>query len=198
VRNINIRKDIAKTSQTQNCEKRHIITNTTFWITLSEQQSWLYSTSREQEITINCKNQKENKVIIKNTGKITLGPNCKLTTPEVTLKTTSQLHSKVIMAHLPKFNITSIQETNNENNVKPSKKLKLKQVIDNPIKLIELSNSLNEINKELGKNEENIFQNKYFVYPIGSATIITIILIIIGLTLCVTRKWRRNNRATST
>jgi len=103
----------AKTSsQTQNCEKQHITTNTTFWITLSEQQSWLYSIPGEQEIAINCKNQKENKVMIKNTGKITLGPNCKLTTPEVTLKTTSQLHSKIIMAHLPKFNITSIRETN--------------------------------------------------------------------------------------
>jgi len=40
--------------------------------------------------------------------KITLELNCKLTTPEVTLKTTSQLHSKVIMAHIPKFNITSV------------------------------------------------------------------------------------------
>jgi len=56
------------------------------------------------------------------------------------------------MADLPKFKIISIRETNDENNIKPSKKLKLKQVIDNPIKLIELSNSLNEINKELEKN----------------------------------------------
>jgi len=80
----------AKTSsQTQNCQKKHIITNTTFWITLSEQQSWLYSTPGEQEIAINCKNQKENKVMIKNTSKITLEPNCKLTTLEVTLKTTN-------------------------------------------------------------------------------------------------------------
>jgi len=132
--------------------------------------------------------------MIKNTGEITLGQNCKLTTPEVILKTPSQLHSKVIMAHLAKFNINSTRETNDENNVKPSKKLKLKQVIDNPIKLIELSNSLNKINKELEKNEENILPNKYFVYPIGSATIITIILIIIGLTLCIIRKRRRNNR----
>jgi len=83
--------------------------------------------------------------MIKNTGKITLGTNCKLTTPKVTLKTTSQLHSKVII-YLPKFNITLIRETNDENNVKPSKKHKVKQVIDNLIKLIELSNSLNEIN----------------------------------------------------
>jgi len=45
-------------------------------------------------------------------------------------------------------------------------KLKLKQVIDNVVKLIEL-NGLNQINKELEENEENIFYNKYFVYPVG-------------------------------
>jgi len=156
----------------------------------------LHSTSREQEITINCKNQKENIVIIKNRGKITLEPNCKLTIPELTLKTTRQLHPKVIMAHLPTFNISLIKESKNENNLKPSKGLSLKQVINNPIKLIELSDSLNQINKELEQNEENILQNKYFVYPIGSATIVTIIFIVIGLIICVTKKWKRNNRAT--
>jgi len=189
---------VKTSSQTQNCEKRHIITNTTFWITLSEQHSWLYSTPREQEITISCKNQKENKFMIKNTGKITLEPNCKLTTPELTLKTTSQLHPKVIMAHLPTLNISLIKESKNENNLKPSKRLSLKQVIDNPIKLVELSDSLNQINKELEQNEENILQNKYFVYPMGSATIITIILIVIALIICVTKKWKRKNRATPT
>jgi len=35
--------------------------------------------------------------MIRNTGKITLGPNYKLMTPEVTLKTTSQLHSKIFI-----------------------------------------------------------------------------------------------------
>jgi len=110
--------------------------------------------------------------MIRNTGKITLGPNCKLKTPEVTLQMTSQLHSEIIMAHLPKFNITSIRGTNDENNIKPLEKLKLKQVIDNLIKLIKLSNNLNKINKELEKNEE-IIHNKYFVYPMANPTIIT-------------------------
>jgi len=61
------------------------------------------------------------------------------------------------MAHLPKFNITLIRETNDENNVKPLEKLKLKQVINISIKLIELSNSLNEINKELEKIKKIYF-----------------------------------------
>jgi len=53
------------------------------------------------------------------------------------------------MAHLPTFNISLIKESKNENNLKPSKRFSLKQVIDNPIKVIELSDSLNQINKEL-------------------------------------------------
>jgi len=71
-------------------------------------------------------------------------------------------------------------------------------MIDNPVKLIararKLSNSLNEINKELKESEDNILHNKYFVYPVGSVTIITIILIIIELTLCVSKKWRHNKK----
>jgi len=85
----------------------------------------LYFVHGAQEIAINCKNQKENK-IIRNISKITLGLNCKLTIPKVMLKIISQLNSKFIMAHFPKFNIISIQETNDKNNVKPLKKLKLK------------------------------------------------------------------------
>jgi len=40
----------------------------------------------------------------------------------------------------------------------------MKQVIDNPIKLIEFSNNLNKINKELEESEENILYNKHFVH----------------------------------
>jgi len=48
------------------------VTNIIFWITLSEPQSWLYSTPGTQEIAINYKNQEENKIIIRNTDKILL------------------------------------------------------------------------------------------------------------------------------
>jgi len=92
------------------CEKRYVLTNNTIWIALTEPRSWLYSTPGAQEISINCNNRKENKILINNTGKIILEPNCRLTTPEVTLKTTDQLESKFIAAHLPKFNINRISE----------------------------------------------------------------------------------------
>jgi len=138
---------------TDSCEKRHVRTNTTIWITLTEPRSWLYSTPITQEISINCNNQKENKILIKNTGKITLEPNCKLTTAQITLKTTNQLESKFITAHLPKFNINRISE--NIDNKYPIEKFQLKHVIDNPIKLIDLSNSLSEMNKEIEQDEIN-------------------------------------------
>jgi len=92
------------------------------------------------------------------------------------------------MAHLPKFNVTSIQETNNKYSVKPIKKLQFIQMIDNPIKLIEFSNSLNEVNRELKESEDNTLHNKYFIYPVGSVTIIAIILVIVEITLCFSKK----------
>jgi len=73
----------------------------------------------------------------------------------------------------------------------------LKEVIDN-LKLIELNNRLNEINKELEKNEDNIFHNKYFVYPVDSVIIIAIIFIIVGITLCKSKKWKRSKNAIPT
>jgi len=139
---------------TDNSEKRHLQANTTIWIALTEPRSWLYSTIKAQEISINCNNQKENKMVINNTGKITLEPNCKLLTPDVTLKTRSQIESKFITAHLPKFNITRISENivNNKDTKNTIEKLQLRHVIDNPTKLIDFSNSLNEINNELEKS----------------------------------------------
>jgi len=175
---------------TDNCERQHVLTNTTIWITLTEPRSWLYSTPSAQEISIICNNQKESKILINNTGKITLQPNCRLATPDVTLKTTNQIESKFITAHLPKYNINQISEkiVNNKYNKKQIEKLQLKHVIDNPTKLIDFSNSLSEINKELDKNENNIFQNKDFIYPVGSISFVITVCIIIAITIFIYNK----------
>jgi len=182
---------------TDNCEKRHLQANTTIWIALTEPRSWLYSTVNAQEISINCNNQKENKIVINNIGKITLEPNCKLITPEVTLKTRSQIESKFITAHLPKFNITRISENivNDKDNKNPIERLQLRHVIDNPTKLIDLSNSLNEINNELEKGENDIFQNKYFMYPIGSINFVIILCTIIAIIIYICKRCRMRKNA---
>jgi len=71
-------------------------------------------------------------------------------------------------------------------------------VIDNPIKLIVLSNNLNEINKKLKESEDKILYNKYFVYSVESVTIIAIIFVIVGITLCVFKKERRSKNVIPT
>jgi len=77
---------------------------------------------------------------------------------------------------------------NVKNSIKSIGKLQLKHVIDNPTKLIDLSNSLSEIDKKLEKGEDNIFQNKYFIYPVGSITLVITVFTIIGITIHITRK----------
>lgn len=37
------------------CDTRYIRSNHTFWISLDDENSWLYSTTKEQEVTIQCK-----------------------------------------------------------------------------------------------------------------------------------------------
>jgi len=54
--------------------------------------------------------------------------------------------------------------------------------------LIDLSNSLSEINKELKKGEDNIFQNKYFTYSVGSITLVITVFTVIGITIYITKK----------
>jgi len=49
--------------QVRNCEKGQILSEITLWITLKEEQSWLYSTPNPQEIIIKCKNEVEDKII---------------------------------------------------------------------------------------------------------------------------------------
>jgi len=104
------------------------------WITLTEPQSWLYSTPNAQEIHIKCKDYEENKITI--TGKITLGIACKLTTVKVTLKTKQRASSRLIETHLPEFNLTLTRE--NKIKIKPDKDFKLKQVIKDPSEFIDI------------------------------------------------------------
>jgi len=65
------------------------------------------------------------------------------------------------------------------------KKTKLKQVIKDPLELIKLSLNIDEISDNLENEENNIFRNKYFVYPVGSGTLVIIIAIIIGIVIWV-------------
>jgi len=76
-----------KTPDTTNCETRHIIANRTIWVKLSEPQAWIYLTTNKQDVTIQCDDQLESKIIIERIRKIKLLKNCKLTTTAVLIKT---------------------------------------------------------------------------------------------------------------
>jgi len=43
------------------------------------------------------------------------------------------------------------------------------------------------MNKKLEKDENNIFQNKYFTYPIGSISSVIIMCTVIGITIYIYR-----------
>jgi len=81
--------------QIRNCEKRQVLTENTLWITLTEEQSWLYSTPNPQEITIKCENEIEDKIILDKTGK-SVNKKCTIITPHVTLRTKKVIKVKVI------------------------------------------------------------------------------------------------------
>jgi len=49
--------------QLQNCERRHVLSNTTLWIMLTEAQSWVCSTPVSQKVTIRCSDKLEDKLI---------------------------------------------------------------------------------------------------------------------------------------
>ena len=63
--------------QLQNCENGYVSSSTTLWITLTEAYIWLYSTKGSQKISIICNNF-ESEIEIKETGKIKLSGDCKL------------------------------------------------------------------------------------------------------------------------
>ncbi|XP_024885827.1 uncharacterized protein LOC112463592, partial [Temnothorax curvispinosus] len=98
-------------AEEDNCERRHILSTVTFWITLAESQAWLFSTPYKQSITIQCNNQGEHKIDINRTGRIKLTDNCKLTTTDLTLRTKKRDHTTHVQMHLPQFNLTFKQVT---------------------------------------------------------------------------------------
>jgi len=71
---------------------------------------------------------------------------------------------------------------------------KLKQVIKNPLELAKLSLSLEEISHSIENQGSSIFRNKYFMYPVGSGTVIIIIVGIIGIVTWKIKKIKTKRR----
>jgi len=116
--------------QIRNCEKGQVLSETTLWITLTEEQAWLYSTPNPQEITIKCENEIENKIILDKTGKLSISKKCIITTSHVTLRTQKIIETKEIQAYVPTFNLSLTYKSDSEEKI--IKNTKLKQVIKDP------------------------------------------------------------------
>jgi len=110
---------------------------------ITESQTWFYSTKESQKISIVCNNS-ESEIEIKKTGRIKLNGDCKLSTPDLTLRTQSSRNEQYIKAYLPDYNLTY----NSEKDVK----------IDLPkctsLKLIKDPKELTKLNLDIKGIEE--------------------------------------------
>ncbi|KYN29930.1 hypothetical protein ALC57_00619 [Trachymyrmex cornetzi] len=139
--------------QLQNCEKGHILSSTTLWITLTETQTWLYSTKEKQKISINCNSVIEDKIEINGTGKIKLMENYKVSTPDLILRTKTQMNMRHIKTHLPDYNLTYKTEFK----INSLKYTSIRQLVKNPEELTKLSLDIDEIEEYLKTSENRIF-----------------------------------------
>lgn len=172
-----------------NCEKNHILSDTTLWISLTNKQSWLYSTKENEQIQIQCNQEIENQININGTGKIEMTGNCKLNTPDMIITTRSQPNTKILNIILPHFNITRTKHT-----ATSEPKTNLRPIIRNGKELAELSLSLENAKKYLEDKTVNVLTNKNIMYPLGSGTII-VIIIAITIGIILGRKKYKNEKA---
>jgi hypothetical protein len=176
----------------ENRKQRHIISNVTLWIAVSEPQTWLFSTPKTTDIIIQCKELPENKVKIEKTGKITLRDSCRLTTPDIYLETKNRVYNKNVKIYLPEFNVTDTigKSITINSKIESDKEINLEPIIKDPTELIKLSLNIEEIKKEMENNQPNIFTNKNIIYPVGSTITIVIVISIIAVIIYVIKKRR--------
>ncbi|XP_070524042.1 uncharacterized protein [Cardiocondyla obscurior] len=83
------------------CVTREVASRATVWIAVSEPQEWIYSTTKEQTIEIQCRHRPSKKLEINRTGIVKLRTACKLTTTEMTIKTKNTIGESKIERHVP-------------------------------------------------------------------------------------------------
>src|SRR5436190_9441530 len=166
------------------CQTKHSISNETVWITLEQPYTWLYSTAINQQITIQCDKQNEQKLIIKNTGKISLKGNCKLTTADMTIQSKGSVYETDIDSFLPEVNMTLLHETIPHN-------ITFESVLQHRAELIELKSKVQRIDGSLENKEQMFFAQKQFVYPMTTSGIITIIVVAIIVYIIIRHKKKK-------
>ncbi|KAL0128571.1 hypothetical protein PUN28_003726 [Cardiocondyla obscurior] len=163
----------------------------TIWISLHEAQSWIFSTTEEQEIQIFCLNHPRNITNIKNTGKLTIFGECQVITADISIRTKS-VHESHIMARLPAYNLTPDRKNIILRNLKlKQNELQGETIISNPRELQQLTNSLDELDDEVDKANE-IPMHKILVYSTSGGTFLITITIIVIIIITIVKKCNRN------
>ena len=171
----------------KNCEKIHIVSDNTVWITLTEPQAWLYATAATENAELNCDKQATPQLQLKQTGRIKINKYCKLTTRKMMIITKREIETRKIEAHLPKINLTLLQE---KAQISAVEEPRLNQIIRNPRDLTKYSRKLSELTKELTTNNINTLTNERILYPVGTIAIVVMICRIVaaGIYLCKKKK----------
>jgi len=102
------------------------------------------------------------------------------------LHTRKTIAIKEIQAYIPTFNLSLNDKNDSEINI--AKSIKLKQVIKDPLELTKLSLRVEEISHDVENQSDNILSNKYFMYPVGSGTLVIIIISIAGIIIWKVKK----------
>ena len=179
----------------RDCKIKNTISNNSLWIALDNSHSWLYSTPRSQVITIHCKDHGQIKEKIERTGRITFKNSCKIATENAIIKSLKASYETRVEAYLPQYNISLIQKSDSTNDTDIARKIKLKEVIQNPTELESYKQKIDEINNEIEKRPNSIFQSPHFIFPMAtSGTTIVIVTIVIVIGIIVIRKKMRGSR----
>jgi len=159
----------------RHCTSKHILSTNEFWITLNQPHSWIYSIAADQQIIIDCDGRHEQKITIRNTGRIALKDKCKLTTRDMTIQSKEVIFETDIETYLPELNITLLRDQNTITQDNDT----LQSLTLHGIKLSKLQTKLEEINNNIEESNQKFFSQKQFIYPMASSGIITVIVIIL-------------------
>lgn len=174
------------------CKLRHTAITHTKWIALQQPYAWLYATAGEQPVNIQCGERFEDRITIQNTGKITLGKNCKLITADTTIQTRETIYETDIETYLPavsmllpNYTVTPHQDATEDETQQRAE-------------LIDLRAQLHRMTNELKDNDEQFFVQKQFIYPMATSaiTIALVIGVLIYIIIRTTRKHRARARPT--
>jgi len=168
---------------TDNCNIKYVHTNTTIWTTLSNANTWIYSTRAKQQVGITCENETTRKVEIDRTGQLTIRGKCKIVTPDVIIRTKKSTLVTYIKTHIPDYNLTLTPKKQTDRLLNRIEAIKLRKIIKNPSELMELSKTLTDIDEQI--NEDNLQIREHILYPAISSITGTVIISLVAITYAI-------------